>query len=139
MVAPCSTLARLVKILLCAIIFGAGCALAGCASSQHATGDTTYTRVDDQVLVEVLLNEDKIHMPTTIPGGDVVFQIKNIGTHEHNFKIAGQGVEAAPPHNLKPGESTELRVQLKPGTYKVTCPVGPHASLGMRLELTVTE
>jgi uncharacterized cupredoxin-like copper-binding protein len=77
-------------------------------------------------------------MPTKLPAGRAVFQIANTGTHDHNIEITGPGVNATLPHNLKGGESSELVATLQPGTYKVSCPVGPHSMLGMRLELTVT-
>ena len=129
------TIRALVYLALLALI----CCVTGCSSSQHSTDQTTFTRAGDRVQVEVLLDEYKIHMPTTIPAGHVVFQIRNTGKHEHSIEITGQGVQAALPTNLKPGETTELSIDIKPGIYKVDCPVGPHSALGMRLELTVTQ
>lgn len=38
----------------------------------------------------------------------------------------------------KPLRLANLIVLLQPGTYRITCPVGPHAFFGMRLTLTVT-
>src|SRR2546421_10215379 len=113
--------------------------LAPACSSQHATGTTTYTRTTSGVQVQVLLDEYKIHMPTTIPAGEVTFNVKNTGGHKHNIEINGRGIDAKPPHDLDPGQSADLHTHLDPGTYKVWCPVGPHANLGMRLELTVKE
>ena len=121
---------------LCAIVVYL--AAAGCGTSQHATGDTTFTRTSSGTTVQVKLDEYRIHMPTTIPAGHTIFQVANTGKHEHNIRITGHGVDAALSHDLKPGESEDLTIDLKPGTYKVDCPVGPHASLGMRLNLTVT-
>ena len=112
--------------------------LSGCSSSQQATGDTSFNKQGDRVVVQVRLDEYKIHMPTTIPAGHAVFEIKNTGTHDHNIKIVGQGVESQLPKNLKAGESTVMELDLTPGTYKVDCPVGPHSARGMRLQLTVT-
>jgi uncharacterized cupredoxin-like copper-binding protein len=39
--------------------------------------------------------------------------------------------------DLSPDETKVLHVDLKPGTYKVTCPVGEHEDEGMKLNLTV--
>ena len=111
--------------------------LAACASSQNATGSTTFTRVANGVQVEVRLDEYKIHMPTRIPSGEVTFNIKNTGSHEHSVEINGQGIDAKLGHDLKPGESADLHVSLQPGIYRFWCPVGPHAAMGMRLDLTV--
>jgi uncharacterized cupredoxin-like copper-binding protein len=110
---------------------------AACSSSQHATGNTTFTRTEKGVNVQVLLDEYKIHMPTTIPPGNVTFNVKNTGSHRHTIEISGQGVDARLSPDLEAGQSGDLRVTLAPGKYKVWCPVGPHESLGMRLELTV--
>ncbi len=110
----------------------------GCATSQHSTAGTKIITSPAGTVVEVNLDEYHIHMPTTIPSGSVSFQIRNTGNHEHNIRIVGHGVDATLPHNLKPGEHAELPLTLEPGTYKVTCPVGPHAMLGMRLDLTVS-
>jgi plastocyanin len=115
----------------------ASIALVSCSSSQHATGDTTFTKTAKGVQVQVLLDEYKIHMPTKIPPGEVTFNIKNTGSHTHNFEINGQGVDAKVSHDLEAGQAADLHVTLAPGTYKVWCPVGPHATMGMRLELTV--
>lgn len=111
--------------------------LPACASSQNATGPTTYTKTADGAQVQVLLDEYKIHMPTTIPPGEITLNVKNTGHHEHTIEVSGQAVDAKLSPNLKPGESATLRVHLNPGTYKVWCPVGPHATMGMRLDLTV--
>jgi uncharacterized cupredoxin-like copper-binding protein len=112
--------------------------LAACASSQNATGSTTYTHVGQGVQVQVLLDEYKIHMPTRIPSGEVTFNVKNTGGHTHSIEINGEGLDAKLAEDLKPGESADLHVTLAPGIYRVWCPVGPHAAMGMRLDLTVT-
>jgi len=121
-----------------AILVLATLLLAACSSSQHATGTTTYTKTAAGINVQVFLDEYKIHMPTAIPPGDITFNIKNTGGHRHNFEINGHGVDAKLGRDLEGGQSADLHVRLEPGTYKVTCPVGPHATMGMRLELTVT-
>jgi plastocyanin len=110
---------------------------AGCKSSQHAGSHLTATPTSSGATVPVELDDYVIRMPETIPPGDIVLQIRNTGKHVHNIKIAGHGVDVQLPENLKAGESAELRVTLVPGVYHVTCPVGPHATLGMRMDLTV--
>ena len=112
-------------------------AVTGCASSQHSTGNTTVTRTAAGATVEVILDEYKIHMPTTVPAGAVTLKVRNTGHHDHNIEIIGNGVDATLPQNLPPGQATELAVNLAPGKYRVICPVGPHEMLGMKLTLTV--
>src|SRR5262249_1481391 len=119
------------------ILIGAVAGMVGCGSSQHSTGTAGFTRTDSGAVVRVLLDEDRIHMPTTIPSGDITFEGSNAGAHRPNIEIRGPGVDAALPKDLEAGESAQLKVRLEPGAYKVRCPVGPHAALGMRLDLTV--
>lgn len=87
--------------------------------------------------VDVSLVDGQIQMPTTLAPGAVVFNVTNSGTMEHSFAIEGQGLEAALPANLQPGESAQLEVELQAGTYEVYCPVADHAETGMRLQVTV--
>jgi uncharacterized cupredoxin-like copper-binding protein len=93
--------------------------------------------------VTVNLTEWKIEMPNSLPAGATTLKITNAGKETHNLKIQGNGLQKALSKNLKPGESGELQVDLKPGTYKVYCPVGAgptsHDSKGMAFQLVVTE
>jgi len=89
--------------------------------------------------VDVELDEWVILMPETIPAGETVFMISNVGVDVHNVRIQGQGIDVSLPTDLQPGASARLEVALEQGTYQVTCPVLNHAALGMRLELTVTD
>ena len=123
---------RVAPFLLMALLV-----LAGCKSSQHAGANLSATKTAAGATVPVEPDDYVIRMPETVPPGEIVLQIHNVGKHDHNIKISDPGVEAQVAHNLKPGETAELRVTLAPGVYHVTCPVGPHAALGMRMELTV--
>ena len=112
--------------------------LLGCASSQRQSRSTAVTMQDGVRNVEVLLDEYRIHMPTTLPPGPTKFQVKNIGGHTHTISIR-RGDERVDLEHLKPRESAELEMNLVPGKYHVWCPIGPHSTLGMRLDLTVKE
>jgi uncharacterized cupredoxin-like copper-binding protein len=87
--------------------------------------------------VEVTLSEYKIEMPSNLPAGVTVFKVMNSGSKKHDFKIEGNGIEKKLKSSLKKGESGTMQVDLKPGTYKVTCPVMGHTDKGMSLELNV--
>jgi plastocyanin len=122
------------------ITAAAACALlAACSSSQHAGAGMTATQADGKVTVPVELDDYVIRMPDHIPPGDVTFNVKNTGKHVHNIRITGSGVDAALPRNLEAGEEMPLTLHMNPGTYHVTCPVGPHAAMGMRMDLTVQD
>jgi uncharacterized cupredoxin-like copper-binding protein len=87
--------------------------------------------------VEVKLTEYKIEMPTLMGTGTTTFNVTNTGSETHGFEIEGNGIEKALKPKLKKGEHGSLQVDLKPGTYKVYCPVIGHKWHGMSLDLTV--
>ena len=113
-------------------------ALQGCATSQQRTDGAKVTLTEEGAIVEVELVEYSIHMAASLPEGPVTFLIKNTGLFEHNVRFIGEGIDVALERNLAGGESAELKVDLKPGEYYVTCPVGPHDAFGMHLDLTIT-
>jgi uncharacterized cupredoxin-like copper-binding protein len=89
--------------------------------------------------VNVRLVEFKIEMPSSLPGGPTLFEVTNAGRMVHNIKITGEGIDKVFPSVLQPGESQTMQVDLKPGRYKVVCPVDSHELLGMSLDLMVTQ
>jgi plastocyanin len=88
--------------------------------------------------VAVSLSEFAIDMPDSLPAGPTTFEVTNDGTIEHSFEIEGQGIEEELEHNLQPGETLTLQVDLAPGTYEVYCPVDDHRGEGMERDLTVS-
>lgn len=76
---------------------------------------------------------------TSAPAGRVGFRIRNTGTMRHEFKIEGPGVEEEV--YVEPGGSATLAVELRPGTYEITCELETegveHDDRGMRTRLTV--
>jgi len=76
-------------------------------------------------------------MPSTTRPGLTTFVIKNAGRKEHAFEIKGEGVDQKLSPNLKAGQSATLQVNLKPGTYNITCPLPFHTMRGMKTTLTV--
>lgn len=109
------------------------------ASNANVRNDNTRSAaVPNLKNVTVRLTEYKIDMPTSLTAGPTIFNVTNAGAMEHNFEIEGQGIENKLPTNLKPGETNTLRVDLKPGAYKIYCPVGDHEDRGMTMQLVVT-
>ena len=113
----------------------------------RAVADTTRKAVDSTVdavtpdkdarKVDVTLTEHKINMPKSISAGKTAFVVTNNGKDKHNFEIEGQGLDKKFMLNIAPNDTKTLHVELKPGTYKVLCPVGDHATEGMKLDLIV--
>ena len=119
-------------MLACSYAFGQG-------QIQGSADTKTAATVPDSAkgVVEVKLTEYKIEMPASVSAGARTFKVTNTGDETHGFEIEGNGIEMALKPRLKKGESGSLQVDLKPGTYKVYCPVFGHKRRGMSLDLTV--
>src|SRR5215208_5032851 len=111
----------------------------------RAVADTTKKATDtvvdavtpdkDARKVEVKLVDHRIDMPKQIEAGKTAFVVHNAGKDKHNFEVAGEGIDKKFMANVAPNETKVLHVDLKPGTYKVYCPVGDHEAEGMKLNL----
>jgi uncharacterized cupredoxin-like copper-binding protein len=88
-------------------------------------------------MVNVTMTEYQFDMPTTVKAGKTTFVIKNAGKRVHNFQIKGEGINEKLSVNPKPGQTQTLEVNLKAGTYAITCPVDFHTAKGMKATLTV--
>ncbi len=87
--------------------------------------------------VEITATEFKFDPSEVTTGaGEVTFTLRNDGSAEHNLEVEGNGVEEV-SDTIGGGESTELAVDLKPGTYEIYCAIDDHKGLGMEGELTV--
>jgi plastocyanin len=72
----------------------------------------------------------------TAQAGSVTFAITNDGEFPHNLEVEGNGVEEV-SDTVEGGQSTDLTVDLEPGTYTIYCAIGDHREQGMEGELTV--
>jgi plastocyanin len=89
--------------------------------------------------VTVTLSEFKLGMSRdTVKAGAVTFNVANNGTMNHGFFVRGMGI-AKGTKEIPKGESTNLTVTLKPGTYDVYCPLSDnsHRLAGMLHKLVV--
>ena len=98
---------------------------------NSATSEVTGHRI------AVTMTEYHFDMPTTAKAGPTTFVIKNAGRKEHAFAIKGEGIDQKLSPNPKPGETGSLKVDLKPGTYAINCPLPFHTMRGMKTTLTV--
>ncbi len=89
-------------------------------------------------MVEVHLSEYAIQMPETLAAGPTTFVVHNDGGKTHSFKIEGPGTDEILSKPVPPQATENLTVTLKPGDYKVYCPIGSHEAKGMTRKLTVT-
>lgn len=101
------------------------------------TATDTASAVRPQLDVQVALVDYRIDMPASLLSGPVTFNVTNSGSHEHSFEIEGEGIEKKLDRPLQPGQSAQLRAELRSGTYKVYCPVADHEGRGMTRQLVV--
>jgi uncharacterized cupredoxin-like copper-binding protein len=69
-----------------------------------------------------------------LKAGPVKLTVKNEGTIEHDFVIKEASVEV---DGIQPGQSKDVSVTLKPGTYTVLCNIAGHAEAGMTTTIKV--
>lgn len=91
-----------------------------------AISTDTFAAVTPANRVAVQLVDYEIHMPSTISAGTTTFDVENAGKRKHSIEIEGNGIEVELEPVLAPGGKGSLTVELKPGRYKVYCPVGDH-------------
>ena len=147
-------------VSLAALLVLAGCPGGGPEdSSQNAPPKTSTTTQNPQAVpdnstamnpispatstqsaspvADVQLLEYQIRMSDTLHAGPQNFRIANAGHERHSFAIEGPGVSQQLGSDLTRGDTTELAVTLRPGTYTVWCPVDKHRGKGMQRTITV--
>lgn len=83
--------------------------------------------------VEVTLRDFAFEpTPLKVTAGVVRFQLTNRGNVEHDFVIpALEAHKEHEKHVVKPGGTTTVELELKPGTYEAICTVPGHKEAGM--------
>src|SRR5215207_5501095 len=104
----------------CACLLFLGFWLFGCGAAEDA--------IDTIEVNEMEFSLDPADITLNQPG-TYVFRANNVGNVVHSLAIEGQGIEEETP-NIQPGESSQLKVNLDPGAYKLYCPVGNHEQRG---------
>lgn len=103
-------------------------------------GQTVVTPPPDSRVITARLREWAVELSqNTVPAGQVTFDAVNVGTRQHALEVEGEGVEEETEH-IQPGQRATLTVDLRPGTYRVYCPVKDehdHEAMGMVTTLVV--
>ncbi|HEX9161113.1 MAG TPA: plastocyanin/azurin family copper-binding protein [Thermoanaerobaculia bacterium] len=87
--------------------------------------------------IRIELDEYEIRMPAALAAGHHSFLVVNGGKENHSLAIEGNGMHMSLPEALTRGDSDQLDVDLKPGTYTFYCPVPGHRGRGMSRAVTV--
>lgn len=119
-------------------LLGVGFALALVAAALGGTLAGPGAAAPKVKVVTVVEKEFSLTPSTRkLAAGKVTFVATNKGKFPHALAIKGPGLKTAKTAVLTPGSAARLTVTLKNGTYTMWCPVGTHASLGMKLALRV--
>lgn len=145
---------RTVALLVtgCAALFATGCGVHNTSTPPTSAsipplGAATSTSSSipqsssaSIVGTDVTVVETEYHLAfssLTFTAGEYTFTAENKGQIVHALAVTGPGVSATTP-DLNPGETANLVVTLKAGSYDVFCPIPGHKALGMNQEITVT-
>jgi uncharacterized cupredoxin-like copper-binding protein len=118
----------------------------GCSAAQSANGGggagNSPSESKGSVVKTIRVEETEYSLKpsesTLQKPGIYVSEAVNSGKTTHALEVEGEGIERF-SDKIQPGESTKLRVDLKAGTYGLTCPVDGHEDKGMETTITVNE
>jgi uncharacterized cupredoxin-like copper-binding protein len=123
-------------VVVCLAVAGtavAGFSFAGVVGPQTAQKVAVTDINISAIEYDFIITDSSGARVTSAPAGVINFHVKNNGTIEHDFQIAGQKTPT-----LNPGQSATLTVTLNGGAYNYACTIGEHASFGMFGQFTIT-
>ena len=90
--------------------------------------------------VVVTESDSKLSLSSmTFHAGNYTFSAKNTGKEKHALAIVGPGLANKPTSaTLTPGQSSDVIVPLKKGSYELWCPIANHKALGLDVHITVS-
>jgi uncharacterized cupredoxin-like copper-binding protein len=124
-----------VRVLAVAAGLVAAVALAGCGSGEEESEAPSGSSVKTIQISETDFKLEPASV-TIDAAGVYTFHAVNNGTTAHALEIEGEGVETE-TENIAPGESADLKVELKKGTFEMYCPVDSHKDMGMKGSIAV--
>jgi uncharacterized cupredoxin-like copper-binding protein len=134
-------------------------AFAACGSEGSNNGSEGSTKGDGGTQVAVTLDDYSIEpSSTSVPAGDIAFNVENVGATKHEMVVIRTDVDVAdiPVENheaneeapgmtpigevedVQPGASAELNLTLEPGRYLFLCNIAKHFERGMVTEFQVS-
>ncbi|MEU4710887.1 hypothetical protein AB0G00_31115 [Nocardia salmonicida] len=120
--------------------------LSACSSEAGDTGGVATVRESvvtsnsvNSTRMVVSETEFSINVPDSqLTPGAYTFVVENSGSVSHDLVILGPGGESQQTSRIQSGGSSELTVNLVPGSYKLWCSIGNHRELGMSTEIAVS-
>jgi len=119
------------RMRIAVVVAGLALLAAGCQRSAQQPKPTARPmggQVVNVIAKEFVFEPKEIR----VKAGMVTFMVRNEGAVEHEFIIEGvttHGEHAS--ETFRPGVTHEVEVELKPGTYPVSCNVAGHREAGM--------
>ena len=113
----------------------AAVALAGCGSDEEESEAPSGPSVKTIQISETEFKLEPGTVTVAAPGV-YTFHAVNNGSTEHALEIEGEGVESE-TENIAPGDSADVKVELKKGTFEMYCPVDGHKDMGMKGSIAV--
>jgi plastocyanin len=114
----------------------------GCAGSGGGGAANAPSGAKGSVLKTIRIEETEYSLkPAAITlekPGLYVLEVVNSGGTTHALEVEGEGLEKF-SKKIGPGQSTQLRLEFKVGTYELTCPVDHHEEKGMEGKIVVKE
>jgi plastocyanin len=105
--------------------------LAGCSRTEDVGANRTLS---------VAISEYRLNPPRArVATGTLTIYVHNFGRLTHNLVIGQSGRKEAGTATIWPGQSTELTVDLPPGTYSLTSTILSDQVLGVYGTLVVTK
>jgi uncharacterized cupredoxin-like copper-binding protein len=115
-----------IAAILAALAF-AGAAFGGQTAKSAASSTVKVTAREFSLSVS----------PSSIAAGRVTFSVHNAGRVAHALAVSGPGLRMVRTPLIAPGTTRTLTVKLGGGAFNIWCPVGTHASNGMKTTLRV--
>jgi plastocyanin len=115
----------------------------GCAGGAGSVGNAApESGAKDSKLKTIRIEETEYSLKpaeiTLNKPGIYVFEVVNSGGTTHALEVEGEGIEEF-SDEIGPGQSIQLKLELKAGNYALTCPVDHHEEKGMEGKLIVKE
>lgn len=110
---------------------------AATTAETETGGGQTAPAGPPKARIRVGLKDFKL-VPDKLAGktGTITFQLVNEGRYTHDFRVEGEGVDEKAP-KVGQGREREWKIDLKPGTYRISCPISNHNKRGMTGTLVV--